>query len=52
MLDMKIVRQDPEKIQKMLRDRYVEFDLDSLLDLDKKRRVYILSTDELRKKKN
>jgi len=52
MLDMKIVRQDPEKIQKMLRDRYVEFDLDSLLDLDKKRREYILSTDELRKKKN
>ena len=36
----------------MLRDRYVEFDLDSLLDLDKKRREYILSTDELRKKKN
>ena len=52
MLDMKIVRQDPEKIRKMLRDRYVEFDLDSLLDLDKKRREYILSTDELRKKKN
>ena len=52
MLDMKIVRQDPEKIQKMLRDRYVEFDLDSLLDLDKKRREYIVSTDELRKKKN
>ena len=52
MLDMKIVRQNPEKIQKMLRDRYVEFDLDSLLDLDKKRREYILSTDELRKKKN
>jgi len=52
MLDMKIVRQDPEKIQKMLRDRYVEFDLDSLLDLDKKRRECILSTDDLRKKKN
>jgi len=52
MLDMKIVRQDPEKIQKMLRDRHVEFDLDSLLDLDKKRREYILSTDDLRKKKN
>ena len=52
MLDMKIVRQDPKKIQKMLRDRYVEFDLDSLLDLDKKRREYILSTDDLRKKKN
>ena len=52
MLDMKIVRQDPEKIQKMLRDRHVEFDLDLLLDLDKKRREYIISTDDLRKKKN
>ncbi len=36
----------------MLRDRQVEFDLDSLLDLDKKRREYIISTDDLRKKKN
>ena len=52
MLDIKTVRQDPEKIQKMLRDRQVEFDLDSLLDLDKKRREYIISTDDLRKKKN
>ena len=52
MLDIKTVRQDPEKIQKMLRDRHVEFDLDSLLDLDKKRREYIISTDDLRKKKN
>ena len=51
MLDMKIVRQDPEKIRKMLKDRNVEFDLDSLLDLDKKRRNLIISTDELRKKK-
>ena len=52
MLDIKTVRQDPEKIQKMLRDRQVEFDLDSLLDLDKKRREMIITTDELRKKKN
>ena len=52
MLDMKIVRQNPEKIQKMLKDRTVEFDLDSLLDLDEKRRKLIISTDNLRKKKN
>ena len=36
----------------MLKDRTVEFDLDSLLDLDEKRRKLIISTDELRKKKN
>ena len=52
MLDMKIVRQNPEKIRKMLKDRTVEFDLDSLLDLDEKRRKLIISTDDLRKKKN
>ena len=32
--------------------RQVQFDLDSLLELDKKRRDMIISTDELRKKKN
>ena len=52
MLDMKTVRQDPEKIRKMLQDRVVKFDLDLLLELDKKRREMIISTDELRKKKN
>jgi len=52
MLDMKIIRQNPEKIRKMLKDRTVEFDLDSLLDLDEKRRKLIISTDDLRKKKN
>ena len=52
MLDMKMVRENPEKIRKMLKDRTVEFDLDSLLDLDEKRRKLIISTDNLRKKKN
>ena len=49
---MKIVRQNPEIIRKMLRDRAVEFDLDLLLKLDEKRRKMIITTDELRKKKN
>jgi len=52
MLDMKMIRENSENIRKMLKDRTVEFDLDSLLDLDKKRRELIISTDELRKKKN
>ena len=52
MLDMKMIRENPEKIRKMLKDRTVEFDLDSLLDLDEKRRKLIISTDNLRKKKN
>ena len=52
MLDMKMVRQNTEKIRKMLKDRTVEFDLDLLLQLDEKRREMIISTDRLRKKKN
>jgi len=52
MLDMKMVRQNPEKIRKMLKDRMVEFDLDLLLQLDEKRRDLIINTDRLRNKKN
>ena len=52
MLDMKMIRENPDNIRKMLKDRDVQFDLDSLLALDKKRREMIISTDDLRKKKN
>ena len=52
MLDMKMIRENPESIRKMLKDRDVQFDLESLLELDKKRREMIISTDQLRKKKN
>ncbi len=52
MLDMKMIRENPENIRKMLKDRDVQFDLDLLLELDKKRREMIISTDDLRKKKN
>ena len=52
MLDMKMIRENPESIRKMVKDRGIQFDLDSLLELDKKRRDMIISTDELRKKKN
>lgn len=36
----------------MLKERNVDFDLDGLVESDKKRREFILKTDELRKKKN
>jgi len=48
---MKMIRENPENIRKMLKDRDVQFGLDLLLELDKKRREMIISTDELRKKK-
>lgn len=52
MLDPKLIKENPEILQKMLKERNVDFDLDGLVDSDKKRREFILRTDELRKKKN
>jgi len=47
-----MIRENPENIRKMLKDRAVQFDLDLLVELDKKRREMIISTDNLRRKKN
>jgi len=52
MLDPKIIRDEPEKIKKMLKDRAVDFDFDKMLELNKKRIDLIKSTDDLRKKRN
>ena len=52
MLDPKIIRDETDKIRKMITDRAVKFDFDNMLELDKKRRVLIQETDELRKKRN
>jgi len=52
MLDPKILRENPEKIRKMLHDRGIDFDLDGLIRLDKDRREFIAKTDEFRKKRN
>ena len=52
MLDPKILRENPDIIRKMLKDRAINFSLDDLIRLDKERRELIIKTDELRKKKN
>ena len=52
MLDPKIIRDDPERIKKMLKNRAVMFDFDKLIQLDKQRRELIVKTDDLRKKRN
>ena len=52
MLDPKLIRDQPEKVKKMIRDRAVKFDFDNMIELDKKRRDLIKETDELRKKRN
>jgi seryl-tRNA synthetase len=52
MLDPKLIKEKPQLIREMLKARSVDFDLDSLMDFDQKRREFIIKTDELRKKKN
>ena len=52
MLDPKIIREKPQEIRDMLKARAVDFDLDTLITSDQKRREFIQKTDELRKKKN
>ena len=52
MLDPKLIKEKPQIIRDMLKARAVNFDLDTLIESDQKRREFILKTDELRKKKN
>ncbi len=52
MLDPKLIKENPQIIQEMLKARAMEFDLDGLIEYDQKRREFIIKTDELRKKKN
>ena len=52
MLDPKLIKENPEKIQLMLDARHVDFNLEEYIQTDKKRRDFIIKTDELRKKKN
>ena len=52
MLDPKLIKEKPQIIRDMLKARNVDFDLDTLIECDQKRREFIIKTDELRKKKN
>ena len=52
MLDPKIIKEDSQRVREMLRARSLEFDLDGLIESDKKRRDLIIKTDELRKENN
>jgi seryl-tRNA synthetase len=52
MLDPKLIKEKSQVIRDMLKARNVDFDLDTLIEFDKRRREFIIKTDELRKKKN
>lgn len=52
MLDINFVKENKEKVKKVLEDRNFKLDLEKLLDLDVQRRDLILRVDELRQEKN
>lgn len=52
MLDPKIIKERPGDILEMLRARDVEFDLDALIESNRRRLELIAETDQLRERKN
>ena len=52
MLDIKFIRENPEKVKEAMKNRNVEFDVAVLLAVDEKRRAMIKETDDLRARQN
>ena len=52
MLDPKIIRDEPDRIKQMLKDRAVEFDFKKMLELNKTRKGMMMQSDELKQKRN
>ena len=51
MLDIKIIRENPEKVNELLKRRNPNLSIDSVIEIDKERRQIQFSCDELRQKK-
>ena len=52
MLDPKIIRDEPDRIKQMLKDRAVEFDFEKMIELNKTRKAMMQQTYELKQKRN
>ena len=52
MLDPKIIRDEPNRIKQMLKDRAVDFDFDKMLEVNKTRKEMMQQSDELRQIRN
>lgn len=52
MLDINLIRENPEKVKKALLKRMEEIDFEELLEKDKKRKNLLYQSEKLRKKKN
>ena len=52
MLDIKIIRENPDQIKDNCKNRLVDVDIDLLLNLDEQRREVVVKIDELRAERN
>lgn len=52
MLDIKVIRNDPEKVKKAMRDRNKDIDIDAVIALDNERRDLVQTTDKLKAEQN
>ena len=52
MIDIRMLRSDPDRIRRALERRHARFDLDSLLDLDAKRRAALYELEQSRAEQN
>jgi seryl-tRNA synthetase len=52
MLDIKFIRENPDKVREACRKKQVKVDIGKILDLDKKRRDYLKDIEALRSKQN
>jgi seryl-tRNA synthetase len=52
MLDIKLIRSNPEKVKEALKKRKEKINLDEILKLDQKRRELLLEADALKEKRN
>jgi len=52
MLDIKFIRQNPDKIKEACRKKQAKIDIDRLLEIDKKRKELMLALEDTRAKKN
>lgn len=51
MLDLKYIRENTEEVKKYLKARNSDFNLDEVIELDKKRREILSEVEVLKKKK-
>ncbi|MDP3990877.1 MAG: serine--tRNA ligase [Candidatus Nealsonbacteria bacterium] len=52
MLDIKFIRQNPEKIKDACKKKGIDLDIDRFLEVDKKRREYLQALEDMRAQKN